>query len=78
MKFSYQWHRRLGWFFAPLLALSALSGALLLWLQPLPTPAGSLPPPAQWAQALDLGVVALERGHLVGTRVDLVDRKSVV
>jgi len=73
MKFSYQWHRRLGWFFAPLLALSALSGALLLWLQPLPTPADSLPPPAQWAQALDLGVVALERGHLVGTRVDLVE-----
>lgn len=73
MKFSYRWHRRLGWFIAPILALSALSGALLLWLQPLPTPAGSLPPPAQWAQALDLGVATLAREHVAGTRVDLVD-----
>lgn len=72
MKHSYRWHRRLGWILAPLFALSALSGALLLWLQPLPTPPGTLPPPARWAHALDRGLAELARTQ-PGAQADLVD-----
>lgn len=72
MKFFYVWHRRLGWVLAPLLALSALSGAVLLWFQPLPAPVDTVPPTAQWANALDMGVAELERAR-AGARVDMVD-----
>ena len=33
MKLAYQWHGRLGWVLAPLLAIQALGGAVLLWMQ---------------------------------------------
>lgn len=75
MKFAYRWHGRIGSVLAPLLALSALSGACLLWLQPLPTPLQEPPAPAAiqaWARALDLGLAQLAREH-PGTEVDLVE-----
>lgn len=72
MKHAYRWHRRLGTLLAPLLAVSALSGAALLWLQPLPTHADEPAPIAQWALALDAGVNALHRSQ-PRARVDLVD-----
>lgn len=72
MKFAYRWHRQLGWVLAPLLAVSALSGAVLLWLQPLPAPLDAQPAPAVWAHALDSGVAELQRRH-PAAEVDLVD-----
>lgn len=71
MKFAYQWHRRVGWVLAPLLALSASSGAVLLWLQPLPVDPAGTPPVHAWAQALDLGVAELARQH-PGAQVESV------
>ena len=72
MKLAYRWHRQLGWVLAPLLAVSALSGAVLLWLQPLPAPSDVQPAPAAWAHALDAGVTELQRRHPTA-EVDLVD-----
>ena len=60
MKFAYQWHGRLGWLLAPLLAIQALSGAVLLWMQPLPAPQESPPPAVQaWTKAVDQGLAEL-------------------
>ena len=74
MKFAYRWHGRLGLVLAPLLAVSALSGACLLWLQPLPMPAQMQTPGSitGWAQALDRGLAELARQQ-PGTDADLVD-----
>lgn len=72
MKFSYQWHRRLGWVLAPLLAVTALSGAALLWLQPLPVPQASPPAVPKWSQALDQGLADLAGRHPTA-QVDFVD-----
>jgi uncharacterized iron-regulated membrane protein len=63
MKFSYQWHGRLGWVIAPLLAVQALGGAMLLWMQPLPTRQDSPPAIQQWAHAVDAGVSELARRY---------------
>jgi hypothetical protein len=59
MKFSYQWHGRLGWVIAPLLAMQALGGAMLLWMQPLPASHDSPPAIHEWAHAVDAGVAEL-------------------
>jgi uncharacterized iron-regulated membrane protein len=59
MKFSYQWHGRLGWVIAPLLAIQALGGAVLLWMQPLPAAHESPPAIQEWARAVDAGVAEL-------------------
>jgi len=72
VKFAYQWHRRLGWVLAPLLAVTALSGVALLWLQPLPTVQASPPPVQAWAQALDQGLADLARRHPTA-QVDFVN-----
>jgi uncharacterized iron-regulated membrane protein len=63
MKLTYQWHGRLGWVLAPLLAIQALSGAFLLWLQPLPAPQASPPAVQAWAQAVDQGLAELARRY---------------
>jgi sulfite reductase (NADPH) flavoprotein alpha-component len=63
MKFAYQWHGRLGWLLAPLLAIQALGGAVLLWMQPLPTPKESPAAVQDWAQAVDQGVAELARRY---------------
>ena len=64
MRFAYQWHGRLGWLLAPLLAMQALGGAVLLWMQPLPARHGDSPPAVQaWAQAMDRGLAELARRH---------------
>jgi uncharacterized iron-regulated membrane protein len=72
MKFAYQWHRRLGWLLAPLLAVTALSGVALLWLQPLPASQSSPPPVQAWAQALDQGLTDLSHRHPTA-QVDFVN-----
>ena len=59
MKLAYKWHGRLGWVLAPLLAIQALGGAVLLWMQPLPAPQESPPAVQAWAQAVDQGLAAL-------------------
>ena len=48
---------------APLLAIQALSGASLLWLQPLPAPQPSQPAVQAWAQAVDQGLAELARRY---------------
>jgi uncharacterized iron-regulated membrane protein len=63
MKLAYQWHGRLGWLLAPLLAIQALGGAVLLWMQPLPTPQESPPAIQAWAQAVDQGLAELARRY---------------
>lgn len=63
MKFSYQWHGRLGWVIAPLLAMQALGGAVLLWMQPLPIAQESPPAVQEWARAVDQGVAELARRY---------------
>ncbi|BAL24862.1 PepSY domain-containing protein [Azoarcus sp. KH32C] len=63
MKFSYQWHGRLGWILAPLLAIQALGGAVLLWMQPLPAQQESPPAVQAWASAVDQGLAALARQY---------------
>ncbi|NPC57687.1 PepSY-associated TM helix domain-containing protein [Caenimonas soli] len=63
MKLAYQWHGRFGWVLAPLLAIQALGGAVLLWLQPLPAPQESPPAVQAWAQAVDQGVAELARRY---------------
>ena len=63
MKLAYKWHGRLGWVFAPLLALQALGGAVLLWMQPLPALHESPPAAQAWAQAVDQGVADLARRY---------------
>lgn len=63
MKFSYQWHGRLGWMLAPLLALQALGGAVLLWMQPLPAPQESPPAVQAWSQAVDQGLAELAQRY---------------
>jgi uncharacterized iron-regulated membrane protein len=64
MRFAYQWHGRLGWLLAPLLAIQALGGAVLLWMQPLPAAHDDSPPAIQaWAQAMDQGLAELARRH---------------
>jgi uncharacterized iron-regulated membrane protein len=63
MKFSYQWHRRLGRILAPLLAIQALGGAVLLWMQPLPARQESPTAVQAWASAVDQGVAALARQY---------------
>ncbi|MEO8060849.1 MAG: PepSY-associated TM helix domain-containing protein [Burkholderiales bacterium] len=63
MKLAYKWHGRLGWVLAPLLAIQALGGAVLLWMQPLPA-LQERPPAAQaWAQAVDQGMAELARRY---------------
>lgn len=63
MKFSYKWHGRIGQILAPLLAIQALGGAILLWMQPLPAPQESPVAVQAWASALDKGVAALARQY---------------
>lgn len=63
MKFSYKWHGRIGQFLAPLLAIQALGGAILLWMQPLPAHEKSPPAVQTWATAVDQGVAALARQY---------------
>lgn len=72
MKFSYQWHRYLGWMLAPLLSVSALTGVTLLWLQPLPSPQASPPTVQEWGKALDRGMVELASRYQTA-KADLVD-----
>lgn len=61
VKFAFQWHRRLGWILAPLLAVSASTGALLLWMQPLPAPQFDAHAVRAWSRALDAGLADLAR-----------------
>ena len=63
MKVAYKWHGRLGWVFAPLLALQALGGAVLLWMQPLPALHESPPAAEAWAQRRTLCVAQLARRY---------------
>ncbi|NRF71158.1 PepSY domain-containing protein [Aquincola sp. S2] len=63
MKLAYQWHGRFGWVLAPLLAIQALGGAALLWMQPLPAPQESPPAVQAWAQAVDQGLAELARRY---------------
>lgn len=63
MKFSYKWHGRIGRILAPLLAIQALGGAILLWMQPLPAPQESPIAVQAWASAVDQGVAALARQY---------------
>lgn len=63
MKFSYKWHGRIGQFLAPLLAIQALGGAILLWMQPLPARQDSPIAVQAWASAVDKGVDALARQY---------------
>lgn len=63
MKFSYDWHRRLGLYLAPLLAIQALCGAVLLWMQPLPKLQQDQPAVQALASAVDQGVAALARQY---------------
>lgn len=66
MKFCYKWHGRLGLILAPLLAIQALGGAVLLWMQPLPPARQESPIAVQaWASAVDQGVAALARQYPV-------------
>ena len=48
---------------APLLAIQALSGAVLLWMQPLPSLQESPPAVQAWARAVDLGLAELARRY---------------
>lgn len=57
---------------APLLAFSALSGAVLLWTQPPPAAAHGPADVATWAAALDPGLAELQRRH-PGAEADIVD-----
>ncbi|HEU0201228.1 MAG TPA: PepSY-associated TM helix domain-containing protein [Burkholderiaceae bacterium] len=61
MKLAYQWHGRLGWLLAPLLAISALTGAVQVWLQPLPVAQESPPAVQAWARTVDQGLADLAR-----------------
>lgn len=63
MKIAYKWHGRLGWMLAPLLAMQALGGAVLLWMQPLPGPQESPAPVQAWAQAIDQGLAELTQRY---------------
>src|SRR6185295_15594653 len=63
MKLAYKWHGRLGWVLAPLLAIQALGGAVLLWMQPLPALHESPPATRAWAQAVDQGLAELARRY---------------
>lgn len=63
MRLAYLWHGRLGWVLAPLLAIQALGGAVLLWLQPLPAAQESPPAVQVWAQAVDQGLAELARRY---------------
>lgn len=63
MKLAYRWHGRLGWMLAPLLAIQALGGAVLLWMQPLPGPQESPAPVQAWAQAVDRGLAELAQRY---------------
>lgn len=63
MRIAYQWHGRLGWWLAPLLAIQALGGAILLWMQPLPAPQHSPPAIQAWASAMDQGLAELARRY---------------
>jgi uncharacterized iron-regulated membrane protein len=72
MKFSYQWHGRLGWVIAPLLAMQALGGAVLLWMQPLPVAQDNSPAIQQWARAVDAGVTELARRY-PAAKIEYVD-----
>jgi uncharacterized iron-regulated membrane protein len=63
LKFAYLFHRWSGWLLGPLLALSALGGCMLLWLQPLP-PQNPQPPAASvLAAAIDAGLAELARAR---------------
>jgi uncharacterized iron-regulated membrane protein len=72
MKFSYQWHGRLGWLIAPLLAMQALGGAVLLWMQPLPVAQDNRPATQEWARAVDVGVAELARRY-PAAKIEYVD-----
>lgn len=63
MKLAYKWHGRFGWVLAPLLALQALGGLVLLWMQPLPALHESPPAVQAWAQAVDQGLAELARRY---------------
>jgi uncharacterized iron-regulated membrane protein len=63
MRFDYQWHGRLGWVLAPLLAISALTGAVQVWLQPLPAAQETPPAVHTWANAVDQGLAELARAN---------------
>ncbi len=63
MRLAYKWHGRLGWILAPLLAIQALGGAILLWMQPLPGPQESPAPVQAWAQAVDQGLAELAQRY---------------
>lgn len=72
MRLTYQWHGRLGRLLAPLLAVSALSGAVLLWMQPLPTPDESPRMLPSWSTAVDQGLATLAQRH-PGAAVEYVN-----
>jgi uncharacterized iron-regulated membrane protein len=63
MRTFYTLHRWLGWILAPLLALSACSGLLLVWLQPVPNVDQRPPSAAQIAHAIDRGLFDLTKEH---------------
>src|SRR5436190_2383782 len=63
MKLVYKWHGRFGWLLAPLLAIQALGGAVLLWMQPLPALQASPPAVQAWARAVDHGLAELARRY---------------
>jgi uncharacterized iron-regulated membrane protein len=72
MKAAYKWHRRVGWLLAPFLALSACSGMVLLWSQPLPAAPNSPAELQAWLPALDAGLSELHRRH-PAAEADVVD-----
>jgi uncharacterized iron-regulated membrane protein len=72
MKTAYQWHGLLGWVLAPLLAIQALGGAVLLWMQPLPAPREGPAAVQTWARAVDQGLAELARRYPTA-KIEYVD-----
>jgi len=63
MKAWFSMHRWLGWLLAPVLAVSAATGAFLVWQQPLPSLPQDAPPVAALASAIDRGLMELQASH---------------
>jgi uncharacterized iron-regulated membrane protein len=56
-------HRWIGWLLTPVLAISAVTGAVLQWMQPWPQAPAAAPPVAQIAAAIDVGLPAIAAQH---------------